>query len=578
MPTQRYPAVRFVPQLGAKSSQVEKELEIANQKAHAARWSHARRKQKKKEQEEALRAQSQGLATGAQQDVDPTERYESGEYGHVSTYQPEDSLRLRKHFTTSRTHLSLLEILRDGNSDPFNTQGLPITPIINKLITFIRDAYLPGVYVTSYMKFRDSVPGAPRLTTIGEGFHVFGRRTVTKVWNSMKEELSEEGRALSWCSSYLPVLAKFSAPDTARELNVLAIKMRTKSMKILKGHIEKMSLDTPPDISLISQIVSLFRAACKEGDIAAAKIHAGIIQRLVDRVEVPDRHIQTLFMTCMNNDSELAIAQIRNTFFDYENWIQKQIHRFWAETMEKSVPALPPGYLALHKSITLSATRQAAIRLRQYLVYRSTVVDLNDPEDLNRTDAIYTNFTTYSQYDSGVLINVYINLISGRVYKMEKSSRLIEAALALTTLHVSRRGIMEATVYGCDHRSSHHIILINHLEGTMRQAMDTAAADVLDRYREALLWVCFYGARFEWRVNQKIQGLTPPRIWFSKTFAQQAEILGLTEWPQAREILQQFVFYEFLEPYLPMWFDETMRLHVRRDEEHEQLDVPSYLT
>jgi hypothetical protein len=439
--------------------------------------------------------------------------------------------------------MSLLEILRDGNSDPFNTQGLPITPVINKLITFIRDAYLPGVYVTSYMKFRETVPGAPRLTTIGEGFHVFGRRTVTKVWNSMKEELSEEGRALSWCSSYLPVLAKFSAPDTARELNLLAMKLRTKSMKILKGHIENMTLDTPPDISLISQIVSLFRAACKEGDIAAAKVHAGIIQRLVDRVEVPDRHIQTLFMTCMNNDSELAIAQIRNTFFDYENWIHKQIRRFWAESLERNMPALPPEYQALHKSITLSATRQAAIRLRQYLVYRSTEVNLNDPEDLDRTDAVYANFTTYSQYDSGVLINVYINLVAGKVYEMEESSRLIQAALALTTLHVSRRGIFEATVYGCDHRSSHHIIIINHLEGTMRQVMDTASADVLDQYREALLWVCFYGARFEWRVNQKIQGLTPPRIWFSKTFAQQAEVLGLTEWLQARQIIKQFVFY-----------------------------------
>ncbi|ETI19409.1 hypothetical protein G647_09242 [Cladophialophora carrionii CBS 160.54] len=383
----------------------------------------------------------------------------------------------------------------------------------------------------------------------------------------MKEELSEEGRALSWCSSYMPVLAKFSAPDTARELNMLAVQMRTKSMKILKQHIENMSLDAPPDISMISQIVSLFRAACKEGDNTAAKIHAGIIQRLVDRIELPDLHVRTLFMTCMNNDVELAIAQMRNTFFDYEDWVHGQIRRFWAETLQKNTPSLPPEYQALHESIALPATRQAAIRLRQYLVYRSTKVNLNDPADLDRTDAVYTIFTTYSQYDSGVLINVYINLIAGRVADVEESSRLVEAALALTTLHVLRRGIFEATVYGCDHRSSHHIITINHLEGTMRQVLDTASVDVLKHYREALLWVCFYGARFEWRINLKTRGLTRPRTWFSKTFAEQADILGLTEWPHVQKILQQFVFYEFLEPHLPLWFDETLCRHVQWDKE-----------
>ena len=373
---------------------------------------------------------------------------------------------------------------------------------------------LPGIYITSYMKFKDQKPGSPQLTTIGEGFHVFGQRTANKVWSSMKEELSNEGRALSWCSSYIPVLAKFSSPETARKLNMLAIKMRNKSMKILKDRIEELSFDGVPDISLISQIVSLFRAACKEGDTVAAKIHAGIIQRLVDKVVVPDKHIQTLFMTCMNNDSELAIAQMRNTCFDYENWIQKQIARFWVETMERNMPPWPVEYKALNKSIQLPATRQAAIRLRQYLFVRSTTVNLNDPVDLDRTDAVFTNFTTYSQYDAGVLINVYINLLAGKVYDMEEPTRLIEASLAMTTLHVLRRGIFEATVYGCDHRSSYHIININHLEGTMRKVMDTVPASELAQYCEALLWVCFYGARFEWRLNQKIKGLTPPRTWF----------------------------------------------------------------
>lgn len=91
--------------------------------------------------------------------------------------------------------------------------------------------------------------------------------------------------------------------------------------------------------------------------------------------------------------------------------------------------------------------------------------------------------------------------------------------------------------------------------------MHSASAEELHEYRGALLWVCFYGARFEWRVNQKIKGTARPRTWFSETFARQAKILELTEWTEAREILRQFVLYEFLEPYLPMWFKDTMRRH-----------------
>lgn len=480
---------------------------------------------------------------------------------HLFIYPPRNSphWQSKRRFVAAGYDHSLVQILPGGNSDPFNTQGIPITPEINKLVSFIRDAYLPGIYITAYMKNRDYVPGAPLITTIGEGFHVFGRRTVAKVWSSMKEELSDEGRALSWCASYIPVLAKFSSPETAQELNMLAIKMRTKSMVILKDQVEKLALDVPPDISLISHIISLFRAACKEGDIPAAKIHAGIVRRLVDRVEVRDKHIQTLFMTCMNNDGELALARMHHTFFDFQNWVTKQIRRFWDEA-EVTKPPVPEEDKALHKSIQLDATRRPAIRLRHNLSIRSLKVNLNNPEDLDRTYAVYTNFSIYAQLDTGILLNIYLDLITDQGYDHLKGGvRLIEASIALLTLHVLRRGIFEATVYGCDHRSSHHIILINHLEGTMRRLMNEATEAELDQYCEALLWIAFYGARFEWRVNQKIKGLTPPRTWFAKLFVRQAQALELSDWFHARDIIRQFVFYEFLESYLPMWFEETMR-------------------
>ena len=63
MRSRRHPAVRFVPVLRPEATQIEKELELADQKAHAARWSHAKRKAKKKQDDDALKSSAQGKSS-----------------------------------------------------------------------------------------------------------------------------------------------------------------------------------------------------------------------------------------------------------------------------------------------------------------------------------------------------------------------------------------------------------------------------------------------------------------------------------------------------------------------------------
>ncbi|KIX03803.1 uncharacterized protein Z518_07356 [Rhinocladiella mackenziei CBS 650.93] len=541
MASSKYTELMFVPQFSPDATKRNRELEIAKQKSHAAKVAHQKRKQKQ-------------------------ETPASGRHPAFLPYPPENQpdedyplnlLRRRQPKITSQT---LLDILPGGHSDPFNAQALPISPRVNQLITFIRDAYLPGVYITSFMKIKEPVRGAPMCTTIAEGFHVTGRRTAARVWESMKEELSDEGRALAWVSSYIPVLAKYSPEDTARDLNLMAIKMRAQSLRILKDRIANLSTEAQPNISLVSQIVSLFRASCKENDIASAKIHAEIIRHLIDRVEQPDRHIQVLFTTVMNNDTEVAVSHMRNTIFDFEGWVRQQLNKLWVDKAETNMPLVSEEYRDLHPCIQLPATRDACIRLRRYLLTRQTLVNLNDPQDLDRTDAVFTVFTQDSLYDSGVLINVYINLVAGKVYQMKAAFRHMEASIALTTLHVLRRGVFEATIYGGDHRIRYHVTTITHLEGTMRTMLKLASPEDLAQYGAAILWIFFYGARFEWRINKRSldQGLKPEKTWFTEMFARQARELKITQWNDAREALSKFVFYEFLEPNLPAWYEETL--------------------
>lgn len=457
------------------------------------------------------------------------------------------------------TH-SLLEILPGGNSDPFSAQGISISPRINQLITFIRDAYLPGIYITSFVKRLDDEP--PRIITMAEGFKVMGRRIADRVWTSMKEELTDEGRALAWAGSYATVMARYSSVETGTELAVMGLQMKLKSIRILKDKLGALSLDSQPDLAMIAQIVSLFRASCKEQDLDAAKVHAEIIRRLVNRIPEGGDQIQTLFLTLMSNDTEIAVSHMRRTFFNFATWVQRQLVKFWWAHGEPELPIVSLDYLDLDRSIITPSTRTACIRLRRYLAIRKTPIDLQDPVDLERGDTVFSWVSTYSMFDLGVLVNVYLDLSSASIQTLPPAQRFAEASFALTTLYLYRWGIHQATIYGGDHRDRMHITVVACLRGTMQNALKWCTRRDLDRYQKAFLWVFFYGARYEYRNVGRTLSFheDQSKMWFSQMFSRQARLMRLTTWAEVTKILHDFVFYDFLEQDPEAWFDQSMLL------------------
>lgn len=397
---------------------------------------------------------------------------------------------------------------------------------------------------------------------MAEGFKVFGRRVADKVWISMKEELTDEGRALAWVSSYAPVMARYSSKEVGKEITMMGMQMKLKSMRILKDKIGALSLDTQPDIAMIAQIVSLFRASCKEQDLDSAKVHAEIIRRLVDRVSDGGDQIRTLFATIMSNDTEIAVSHMRRTFFDFEIWVQRQLSKFWWSHGEANLPTVSSAYLDLHQSILMPSIRTACIRLRRYLAIRKTPIDLDDPVDLKRGDLVFSWVSTYSMFDLGVLVNVYLDLSQNEVHTLRPARRFAEASIALTTLYLYRWGIHQATIYGGDHRDGMHLAIIARLRSTMTNTLKLCTPQDLDHYREAFLWIFFYCGRYEHRNKKKptTSHQDHSNIWFSQMFARQARLLKLTTWPEVEEVLYRFVFYDFLEQDPESWFEETILL------------------
>jgi hypothetical protein len=149
-------SVRFVPQLRAGTSQVEKELELSNQRSHAARAVHARKKRPWLEsgwRPTYHNWSSYSVSNGpgsTPADAQLGFKLKPWRAINVTTKGSKENDRVategrHEHIANSsavRCKPNLPWILQCGNSDPFDTMSLPITPTINQLIQFIRDAYV----------------------------------------------------------------------------------------------------------------------------------------------------------------------------------------------------------------------------------------------------------------------------------------------------------------------------------------------------------------------------------------------------------------------------------------------------
>lgn len=106
-----------------------------------------------------------------------------------------------------------------------------------------------------------------------------------------------------------------------------------------------------------------------------------------------------------------------------------------------------------------------------------------------------------------------------------------------------------------------HLTIIVRLQYTLRNTLELATPEDMENYKEALLWMFFYAARYESRVNAKHPTKTPnpSQIWFTKNFSHHVQRLKLSNWGDVQEILESFVFYDFLEQDLETWMEDTLR-------------------
>lgn len=468
----------------------------------------------------------------------------------------EDTTSSSLEYDADPPELSLIPAMFEGSSDPFNAQSITITPRVNQLITFIRDSYLTSLYLTPFM--RKSTQGCPKEPTMATCLTVLGGPSAMTNWEHLQEGLASRGAASAWISSWVPTLLHFIDGEEAREWRLLGLKMRAHSIQELRRCLSDM--DDPRGLSkpLVLHILWLFRADCITGDTTSATAHARILQPLIEGMEDPLQKTH-LFTMMLFYDTELAVARMHRTLFNFRNWVGVRLGKFW-EYAESQLPTISEDYKDFHASVRTTSVREAAVCLRRCLMIGRTPMRLRDPHSVRLGDVMYRWMATRTLSDMGILVDVYLDLVEVDNCYMGPGQRLTEAAIALTVLHILRKSMHSATINGIDARDLSHVI-IPRLQSTLEQALKISTEEDLSTYREAHLWMFHAGAQFEQRVLGKSRepsiDLTTREQWFSDRFVIQARDLRLKTWPHIEKILERFVSSPFLGPKLESWFTKV---------------------
>jgi hypothetical protein len=514
----------------------ERELEHAEIKAHAARFSHQRRtwlklQQQLKRQQDEQHEDERRLSTHA------------GQYGIHARPQSRELIVLLHNF--------------HGSSDPFNAYPVKITPEINRIISYARDVMLPNVFSPPF--FRRLTAGGPKLVNYERSDRVIGGSNF--ILNLQLFRDMSEGAALGWLCGHIPIIVRLNSPETTQTLSVARLKMRAKSIKLLREELKDHPESSPESLAALRlHIRTLYEAECMAGDTTAARAHMDILLRLDDPVTDERVRLQHL-LVMMYDATELACKKLERTVMPFGEWTSERLATLWAISLPY-IPVAPERIHEAHASVTFPYLREAMVRLRYCVWIGETPLAFTDTQERFKADMIFAWTATKTFQDIGVLMNLYMDIVEGNVSFNSEGQRLVHACMVLTLLFMVRKCVHEAIIEdGTDVREASHII-IPRLEQDMVTAMEMMTPAEKIYYQEAFLWMLYAGALYEQR--RKSRGApgssSPDRPWFMTTLAKHAKDMNVTTWEHAKSILQNFVHDRFLEPDGHWWFEDVLQI------------------
>lgn len=478
----------------------------------------------------------------------------------------------------------------NGNSDPFAMLPIVVTPLVNHVLTFMREALYPNLYFNPF--FRRLYGDSHGPINVLQDSSWLPAQTARQGWGFATSSLNSKGQALACIASFLHNMGSLMPESGRLETGRQALILTTKSSQLLRTYLD--STPTIPGRSalaqnpgLITHVFWLFRAAVFSGNKSSVSVHGKIlVQSMVQgfRDGVVD-HL--MIIQAINDDCDDASLNMRRTLFD-PDWYCSIVKPLWAMA-DPILPPIPEAiYKEINQAIEIPDLREVCIGIRHSAAFCEDGFQVPNeawgpPE---HKQLAFAWFVTKSEYAMSKLLQIYFDLREGiwtptitineeeaapaaataaTMPVLSPGQRYTQAGLALGLLYYLRVIGHEALINGRDIRDATPGIL-PHLRFVLRQISLHATEAEKVKYRDAHAWLYFLGAFAE----ERKQHLVASR-WFQRQLAEhvaKARARGWTtpatsSWESYRLVFRSFLFSDWAQPNGAKWFDRVVGADLR---------------
>lgn len=529
-------------------SRHEEELCIAQRKSHAARVSHARRKHavQKFIRERAQRCGSK---------VSPS---------HVASAD-QVATRLPRRLC--------------GNSDPFGAFAIEVTPCVNLILTFIRDAVIPAVYGTPF--FRACSPDPKGTINLAQSSRntIISSHSARRYWASHTRYLQDEGMALAALAVHcdlIPQIHLSSTPWTGGNIKS-SLHMRTQSMCLLREKLanDSGSCDAASE-AVMMHVFLLFRAEHTASHLDAVVVHGSMLRLMVERAAAEERLTFQFLIQCLVIDAEHAVKFMTRPIFDHEGWCIRLLKPLWDRTYSLAPSAPAQLRENISETIELELVRSSLSELRYQLFFTTHPFDTADCYEGGNSDLAFGLLCTRSHVDFARMVSLYLDVRDGAapLYgQLSPGQRYTQAALILNTLFIVRCWGTAAIINGTDIKDASPELMAQLGICVERMLQDCTFQERI-QYQDAHLWI-LYGCALWERRQQQVRDLLDSVLQSGSTdhfhlceayegtftarlvdFCEDHKIHTVA---QLQKIESKFIQTDLLQPHPVTWFEQTVR-------------------
>ncbi|OAP63262.1 hypothetical protein AYL99_02489 [Fonsecaea erecta] len=551
--------------------------------AHIARQAHQRRREK----QAALRAEGRGSSSSFSSSDSDNNRKRQVEQ-HQQPQQQKGSPTTEDYDSGYESGIPS-PVKLAGNSDPFSTKAIAVTPEVNRLLVFTRDFILPAAHATEA-----SVAG--------------GRLHMARFWRDSVRGLDNGGGVAGY--AYLARSAAILSTLTPRDRSsVVALQYLGKATSNLRKSIVMHSSSSNPDASQADawDVYALFCAEIAAANLSAAAVHGAMLRRLLQPVGRTVHAERRLLMVVLQQDITRACLSLTRPSFDLHRWAEEYLPARITDDLndddnndedgrggDHNYPsAFPfsPGDLSPSLS---PALRTIFLGVREWLDALGIVMLNRDLFNL----ALLTNGAMKIMVLEGHLLNLYLDNHS--IMEDDDSLRrqspaagalaLAEAAMALAALYWVRRAahermdagskLEEAGSWAFDMSRAVATTLrdldlrILQLEASSSSSSPEAHYQVR-RSPQDRLWCLYVGTMAECNVRaqqrhsqSQSQSLTPPfpteqqhsagaDEYYDEYSYHGTQLVQLTTtgaWSEIEPVLQRYLYIDMISLKAKRWF------------------------